>query len=985
MPADLHALARDVFGLEATVTRLPGEHDENARLDLADGTTRLLKLHRVDADARDIALQDDVLRHLERCAPELATPRVLASVMYDGRPVRLLSWTEGAVWAAAQDAGSARFSRSTSLRGALGAAVARVDRALVGFEHSWLDRPYRWNMVQAGRLGAASVESPDVVDEWARRTLAGFSASVLPQLGRLSRQAIHNDANDHNVLIGAHVKDAERIVRIIDYGDVVRSPRIVGLAVAVAYSMLDEIEPLAAALPVVAGYHAEWPLAPDEIALLDTLVRTRLAMSIVNAAEQIRQDPDNVEYLSVSQVPVRAVVTALADVEPAFAGYSYRDACGLRPVPDRSVVAFLESARCDPAPIVDGDLAGAHIQDWSVGAALNAPSVTAYDDKITIGRYREERSVYTTDAFATSSPDGERRTVHLGIDVFVPAGSAVYAPLDAIVHSSEYRADRGDYGGVVMLEFRTDAGRPFWLLIGHLKRASAAALETGRRIVRGEAIATVGERHENGGWPPHIHVQLYLDRLDRGTDLPDVVRRSQLDVWEAICPNPSHLIAGLVPGLVEVPNDRSANDIIKRRSVNLSASLSVSYRDALHIVRGEGAELIDSNGRRWLDLVNNVCHVGHSHPRVVGALSNQAAALNTNTRYLHSAIVEYAKRLLATFPDPLSVVFFTNSGSEANDLALRLARTSIGREHVLALDWAYHGNLTSLIEISAYKFNRQGGTGPSPRVRVCELPDPYRGRFGNDGPKYADTVAANARSLDRGGTPAAAFIHESIPGCAGQIELASGYLEAAYASARAAGALCIADEVQCGVGRVGDAMWAFEAHGVVPDIVTLGKPLGNGHPLGAVVTTAAVARGFVTGMEYFNTFGGNPVSCAAGLAVLDVVRDERLMVHAFDVGGRLAEGLRALAERHALIGDVRGRGLFLGVDLVLDRESKEPATVQASFVVEAMKRRGVLVSSDGPHDNVLKLKPPMVLRKSDVDRVLIAFDGALSDATATTT
>lgn len=424
------------------------------------------------------------------------------------------------------------------------------------------------------------------------------------------------------------------------------------------------------------------------------------------------------------------------------------------------------------------------------------------------------------------------------------------------------------------------------------------------------------------------------------------------------------------------------DDVLAMRRQYTNPAVYTLYKEPLLIVEGYMQYLYDETGRRYLDLLAGIVtvSVGHCHPQFVERVARQVGTLqHATTIYMHPNFPMLAKKLASKMPPGLDVTYFTNSGSEANDLALRLARTATRREHVLALDWAYHGNLTSLIEISAYKFNRAGGTGPGPRVRVCELPDPYRGRFGHDGAAYADHVAAQLRALDRDDSPAAAFIHESIPGCAGQIELASGYLAAAYTHARAAGALCIADEVQCGLGRVGDAMWAFESHDVVPDIVTLGKPLGNGHPLGAVVTTAPVARGFVTGMEYFNSFGGNPVSCATGLAVLDVLRDEQLMANAREVGARLAHGLRFLAERHLLIGDVRGRGLFLGVDLVLDRDSKEPATAYAAGVVEAMKHRGILVSSDGPHDNVLKIKPPMVLCTGEVDRVLVAFDEAFSE------
>jgi 4-aminobutyrate aminotransferase-like enzyme len=293
------------------------------------------------------------------------------------------------------------------------------------------------------------------------------------------------------------------------------------------------------------------------------------------------------------------------------------------------------------------------------------------------------------------------------------------------------------------------------------------------------------------------------------------------------------------------------------------------------------------------------------------------------------------------------------------------------------LDHAYHGNLGSLIEISPYKFNRAGGSGAPAHVHICELPDPYRGRFGADGPAYAGDVALRIAELAALGRAPAALIAESLPGCAGQVELAPGYLEAAFGHVRAAGGVCIADEVQTGYGRVGSHFWGFETQGVVPDIVTLGKPIGNGHPIGAVVTSPEIARSFVTGMEYFNTYGGNPASCAVGLAVLDVIRDERLQARAALLGGELLRGLRELAGRHALIGDVRGRGLYLGVELV--GPDLVPATSRAAAVKQAMVRRGVLISTDGPHDNVLKVKPPMVLDEADCRYFLTALDESLSE------
>src|SRR5262249_3073860 len=327
--------------------------------------------------------------------------------------------------------------------------------------------------------------------------------------------------------------------------------------------------------------------------------------------------------------------------------------------------------------------------------------------------------------------------------------------------------------------------------------------------------------------------------------------------------------------------------------------------------------------------------------------------------------------LAAMLPDPLSVVYLTNSGSEANDLALRLARAHTGASDTLVLDHAYHGNLSSLIAISPYKFNRAGGQGRPDGTWVCELPDPYKGRLRLDeaylGRRYAEDVRRQLDAVEAAGRRPAAFVVESLPSCAGQIVLPDGYLESAFAHAREAGAVCIADEVQTGFCRVGTHAFAFETQGVVPDVVTLGKPIGNGHPLGAVVTTPALARSFETGMEYFNTYGGNPVSCAAGLAVLDVIRDERLMARAERVGGHLRAGLNHLPGGPALTGDVRGRGLSRGVDLVRGRGTREHATAAAAAVKEAMVARRILISTDGPRDNVLKIKPPLAVDEADVD------------------
>ena len=427
----------------------------------------------------------------------------------------------------------------------------------------------------------------------------------------------------------------------------------------------------------------------------------------------------------------------------------------------------------------------------------------------------------------------------------------------------------------------------------------------------------------------------------------------------------------------------AAAEIVNARRRRLGPSLSLSYRTPLHIVRGEGAYLFDADGRAYLDCVNNVAHVGHAHPRVVEAGIAQMRVLNTNTRYLHENVVRYAERLTALLPEHLEVCYFVNSGSEANELALRLARAATGRPDVAAVDVAYHGNTQRLVEVSAYKFNGPGGAGQPADVQVVPLPDPYRGSHRGAGPDVGAAYVADSREVLQtaasAGHAAGALIAEAIPSTAGQVVPPSGWLAGLFQEAREVGAVPIADEVQVGFGRVGSDTWAFSAQGARPDVVTMGKPIGNGHPLGAVVTTRAIADAFANGMEYFNTFGGNPVSAAIGLAVLDVIRDERLQEHARVVGERLLVGLSGLQARHEAIGDVRGMGLFVGIELVRDRETREPDGELARYLADSAAERGVLLSTDGPFRNVIKIKPPLVFSAADADRLVETVDIVLGE------
>ncbi len=419
--------------------------------------------------------------------------------------------------------------------------------------------------------------------------------------------------------------------------------------------------------------------------------------------------------------------------------------------------------------------------------------------------------------------------------------------------------------------------------------------------------------------------------------------------------------------------------LLARRRRLLGETLELSYQRPLHVVRGEGPWLVDADGNRFLDAYNNVPQVGHAHPHVVRAIGRQAAALNTNTRYLYDSILEYADRLAATLPAGLEACLFVNSGSEANDAAFRMAKEVTGRDGALVMEYAYHGITESIDALSPFEPDRRP---VQPHVRTLLSPDPYRGPYRAGEPELAVRYAADAEraitELTTAGHGIAALMIDSGFVSNGIPEVPDGYLQMVADTVRAAGGLVIADEVQVGFGRFGSHFWGFQAHGITPDLVTLGKPIGNGYPLGVVITTHEIREAFGEATGFFSTFGGNPVACAAGNAVLDVIESEGLMERARTTGEHLRQGIRGLMDRHSWIGDVRGRGLLVGVELVADRESRDPAPAETAQVVNHLRDNFVLVGREGPHHNVLKIRPPLAFDRAEADILIAALDQALA-------
>jgi len=418
------------------------------------------------------------------------------------------------------------------------------------------------------------------------------------------------------------------------------------------------------------------------------------------------------------------------------------------------------------------------------------------------------------------------------------------------------------------------------------------------------------------------------------------------------------------------------SDLMERRRELLGPNVSTFYEEPVHIVRGDGVWLWDKDGRRYLDCYNNVAHVGHCNPRVVDALCAQARTLNTHTRYLHEGILDYVERLTATFDDPLSTAIMTCTGSEANDIALRMAEAMTGKRGIIATDATYHGNTTLVSHLSRSNVPAVG-FGLGEYLRHVEAPDSYR-IDDPDGNRFAAHVARAVEDLQASGIGLAAlivcpiFLNEGFPA---QVE---GWLRPAAEVVRKAGGLLICDEVQSGFGRCGSHFWGHQKQGVVPDIVTMGKPMGNGHPVAGVVTTPDIMARFRTSFRYFNTFGGNPVSCAAAMAVLDELQEKDLQANALAIGTMAHERLSALAEKHEVIGDVRQTGMVFGAEFVTERETKQPASDYADRVVNAMRARGILLSKLGRHKNTLKIRPPMPFAAEHLDLLIETLDDVIS-------
>ncbi|UII34646.1 aminotransferase class III-fold pyridoxal phosphate-dependent enzyme [Fulvivirga ulvae] len=957
------------YGITGEIHPLQGEVDLNFYVIADSGECYTLKISD-EADFESIQFQNAMLSHVKECTM-LKLPYVVRSlsgnemetIIFDRetRLIRLLTWVPGRLFAYVKP-------HSAKLLTSLGIASAELSQALSGFDHEGAHRAYKWDPAQAFWVKEHLEQFPTEKEAGTIRYFYDLFEENQPLLRSLRKSVTHNDINDYNILVSEHLEKAV-VEGIIDFGDAIYTYTVNELAITLAYAMMDKEDPVYAACHVISGFHSWRALTETEVEALLTLIGARLIISVTASMLNKKENPDN-EYLSISEKPAWKLLYKLQNIPKSFIHYSFRSACGWNARPGKS----LSPDKVSFAPVIKGLEENIYNIDLSVGSkklgnAYNYASKERVDLRIkriledadhTIGygRYGEVRPFYNSSEYQKRTDDGFLPKARaLGVDFFSFESRGVMAAYDGVVHS----VLRSGNEATIILSHKVE-GIPFFTLYKHLSTSSIKDVVKGKAIKQGVLIAKIGSEGVHGVRLHHLHFQIIYDLLGYEMNFPATASSDEWNVWSQICPDPSPFFKWKSGATINTGKQK----IIEKRDKYLGKALSVSYNDPLHIIRGYKQHLFDITGRPYLDMVNNVAHVGHEHPAVVEAGQRQIAVLNTNTRYLHEEITLFAEELLATLPSHLKVCHFVNSGSEANELALRMVQACTGSRHMIVLESGYHGNTGGCIDISSYKFDGKGGKGAPEHTHVIPAPDYFRGIYqGQSGQfqKYIAHVKDALVTITSKGGRVGGFIAESILSCAGQIVLPTGYLAEIYKLIHREGGVCIADEVQVGVGRVGEKFWGFELQGVQPDIVTIGKPLGNGHPLAAVVCTQEVADQFNNGMEYFNTFGGNPVSCSIGRAVLRVVREEKLQQNALQMGNLLLDELKALQKQYPIIGDVRGHGLFSGFELV---RGLTPATKEATYLANRMKEKGILMSTDGPDNNVLKLKPPICISQQDI-------------------
>jgi 4-aminobutyrate aminotransferase-like enzyme/Ser/Thr protein kinase RdoA (MazF antagonist) len=937
-PDDAAAILQEHYGLSGDISELGSQQDRNFRIDTGNGRS-VLKICRVEYGHAELEAQNEAMKHLAASNCGVLVPVVFRSL--SGEEIlslelrgqtclfRLLGYIEG-------EPLTRRRHLSEKSVAALGDIAGRVAKGLTDFVHPGLDRHIQWDLSRANQIVGSLLAGIDGLHAVRiNDAMAAAERRLEPLRSRLRIQPIHHDITDDNVV--SSPDDACRPIPfgVIDFGDVMKGWLVADLASTCA-SLLHHAggDPFYI-LPAVKAFHAIYPLTREEMSALWPLIVERAAILVASSEHQLSVEPDNAYVLGNIDHEREIFETALS-VPCAVMEEAILDAIGIASGPRASLAAGRLLTDIDPATIsvIRFDTLSPHLSDenWTSPdiearlferAAFGRPILARY------GEFRLTRTV----THMSVPPD----SFALHIAIRLPERAGISAPFAGVCNRD---------GEIVRL-----VGEGQTLFLTGLETASPQdfEVEAGTRI--GEAVP--------GGL---ITIQLCL-----APDLrpPLFARPHHANAWARLCPSPSNLL----DGDFDAPAPKTA-ELMAVRKTHFAKPQKNYYENPPQIERGWKDQLFDVTGRAFLDMVNNVTILGHGHPRIAEAAGKQWALLNTNSRFHYAGVADYSARLAALAPDGLDTVFLVNSGSEANDLALRLAWAHSGQRNVVSLLEAYHGWTVASDAVSTSIADNPQALSTRPSwVHPVTSPNTYRGPF--RGPEsaadYVDAVRKALTRIEEKGEGIGGFICEAVYGNSGGIPLPKGYLTEVYRLVREHGGVTIADEVQVGFGRLGHYFWGFEEQGVVPDIITVAKGMGNGQPLGAVITTRAIADSLEKEGYFFSSAGGSPVSCAVGMTVLDIMRDEKLQDNARDTGNYLKSRLEALGQRFPLVGAVHGMGLYLGLEFVRNRETLEPATAETAAICDRLLDLGVIMQPTGDHLNVLKIKPPLCLSRKSAD------------------
>jgi 4-aminobutyrate aminotransferase-like enzyme/Ser/Thr protein kinase RdoA (MazF antagonist) len=937
-------ILREHYGLSASAKSLGSQQDRNFTVISEDGTIAgVLKVANPAFNATELQAQDlaaDLIASAEpglRVAvplPNTAGEKCTAITgLVDGPAyVRLLQYLPGGTLL------QSAYLSPTAVAG-LGEVAGRVSRALAGFTHPGLDRILQWDL----RYGADVVAEliSHVSDPGHRTALETATrqawSRIAPMADDLPRQAVHLDLTDANVVVSGALADG-----VIDFGDLTDTWAVSELAITASCVLGHAGSGPTSVLPAIRAFNDIRPLTATEANALWPLVVLRTAVLIVSGAQQAALDPDN-DYVTeqsdgewrMFEQAISVPMDVMTEVVKADLGLSRAPAALelTTPLVDAAAVTLDLSTTADIYD--DGRWLTADLEDSQARTAVRDGAelvVTVY------GQPRLNRAP----KLSQDSP----AVVPTGVGMWPATDMALRAPWDGEV--ADASAD-----GI------TFQGPGYELMLAGVRPVASGSLRAGEVLAEASA---------------HSWVQVSV-RPKGAPTAPPFTTAELAPGWLALTRDPRPLL-GLGPTEVA-----TAPDLLTRRDASFAQVQEHYYSTPPQIERGWRNYLLSTRGRCYLDMVNNVTVLGHAHPRVAATAARQLRKLNTNSRFNYEAVVEFSERLAATLPDPLDTVFLVNSGSEASDLAIRLATAATGRRDVVAVREAYHGWTYGTDAVSTSIADNPNALATRPEwVHTVESPNSFRGKYrGADAVRYADDAVRQIDELIAAGRAPAGFICESVYGNAGGMALPDGYLQQVYAAVRAGGGLAISDEVQVGYGRLGEWFWGFQQQQAVPDIVSIAKSTGNGYPLGAVITSREVADRFASQGYFFSSTGGSPLSCAIGITVLDVLEEEALQQNASHVGAHLKSGLQALQRRHPIIGTVHGIGLYLGVEMIRDAQTLEPATEETAAICDRMLELGVIIQPTGDHLNILKTKPPLCIDIEGADFYVDTLDRVLTE------